>query len=1082
MASIPLVGAFLEQLLFGTLDDGEAREKHADVLSALDSIARAQTQNEHVVEQILEALKQQAALPKNLTAQVDAALDGIREQPPAEPDDEPVPTVFISSTICDLEHYREAARDAALRARFLPILSEDFPAAGYARAFEICKARVSQVDALAVLVGHRYGWVPPEEVNGQRRSITWLECHTALENGVEILPFLVSPDYKGLDEWDERLRLTRAIGATGVDIAKLAQEVDGNVRKLAEFRGWLSSDQQKLYRKTFTSPDNLQYELLDSLNHWRKRQPRFALTGRLSEAEGDPTRYLEWMRDDTRFVNIQGLSVRGGAPKQCPIVEVYIPLLTTKPASGEEDETPWTLARDEMQRLEAKPIALQQTLQESRAVIVGDPGSGKTTFLRRTAHALSLTLLGADPSAAREWLGLDEKAAFPMLISVGDLVKHIANRRQQKDGSAHPATADSPDWIADRLATLSDECQWALPKAYFQRKLADGEAIVLLDGLDEAPNATVRGRMSRLLQNAVAAFGKCRFVVTTRPHTYDHKVKLTSFAEFTIADLDDETIERSIMRWSSVLFDERERPAREHADHLIAALRARPEIRRMCRTPVMLTALTVVHWNKRSLPEQRADLYESILGWLAETKAHEEGLGAEQRLELLQELAFEMQSLSRGRQEAVEISWAGKKLDAFFSGANQKQRRAAATEFLEDEMNRSGIVLKRRSEVRFWHASFREYLTARRFAGEVEEEQEKLLFDGARLYQPEWREVALLYAGVLRMQGLKKADAFVRLMLGRVKDEPLPDKARCVALVEGIVRDLRPLQYQPETALYGEVLDAVMGVFDAEKSQRVPFDDRLAVAEALARASDPRFLDPEANWVRIDACEFTMGSEESHNAKPHPVWLDAFEIGRFPVTVGEFMRFAHSADYLDKLWWRLGWNPETRRQDTPADSDHSTRPIARVNWFEANAYCEWLIAKTGRIVRLPTEAEWERTASGGEGRKYPWGSGAPDESLVNYEGVSHATPVGLYPLGASNEGVMDLAGNVFEWCRDWYSDYGDGIQENPTGPPTGEYRVFRGGSWIYINPADLRCSNRVRDVPDGRSDNLGFRCVREVSS
>ena len=137
-----------------------------------------------------------------------------------------------------------------------------------------------------------------------------------------------------------------------------------------------------------------------------------------------------------------------------------------------------------------------------------------------------------------------------------------------------------------------------------------------------------------------------------------------------------------------------------------------------------------------------------------------------------------------------------------------------------------------------------------------------------------------------------------------------------------------------------------------------------------------------------------------------------------------------------------------------------------MSWFEAAAYARWA------GVRLLTEAEWERAARGGAGgREYPWGNEAPSPRRANYdEGkVGHPTPVGLYPLGATPEGIQDLAGNVWEWCEDWYD------------PAKKEYRVTRGGSWDGL-VTDLRGADRDYYLPEYRLDDLGFRVGREVNS
>ena len=139
---------------------------------------------------------------------------------------------------------------------------------------------------------------------------------------------------------------------------------------------------------------------------------------------------------------------------------------------------------------------------------------------------------------------------------------------------------------------------------------------------------------------------------------------------------------------------------------------------------------------------------------------------------------------------------------------------------------------------------------------------------------------------------------------------------------------------------------------------------------------------------------------------------------------------------------------------------HPNRPVTGVSWYEAAAYCAWA------GVRLPGEAEWEWAASGLEGREYPWGKAEPDEKRANFGmKLGNPTPVGLYPAGATPDGVADMAGNVWEWVEDWYE--------------LDKERVLRGGSFDDDSRV-LRAAIRNSFEPDSRIDIIGFRCVREV--
>ena len=158
-----------------------------------------------------------------------------------------------------------------------------------------------------------------------------------------------------------------------------------------------------------------------------------------------------------------------------------------------------------------------------------------------------------------------------------------------------------------------------------------------------------------------------------------------------------------------------------------------------------------------------------------------------------------------------------------------------------------------------------------------------------------------------------------------------------------------------------------------------------------------------------------------------------------------------------------------------------TRPVIGVSWDEAKAFCDWLSEKTGKNIHLPTEAQWEKAARGTDQRRYPWGNGEPSCSRVNYNNCRSKTmPVGSYPSGVSPYDIHDMAGNVWEWCSDWYysSYYYSSPYKNPTGPTSGYARVTRGGDWRH-DARFLRCAERYSYGPSYRYNNLGFRLAQD---
>ncbi len=299
-------------------------------------------------------------------------------------------------------------------------------------------------------------------------------------------------------------------------------------------------------------------------------------------------------------------------------------------------------------------------------------------------------------------------------------------------------------------------------------------------------------------------------------------------------------------------------------------------------------------------------------------------------------------------------------------------------------------------------------------------------------------------------------DGLFDAVLDHLGERPtLAGQARCAGLLGAMVRDLGPLRYEPGPR-YAGVVDAVLGIFDADKAAGIDFAVRLEAAEALGQAGDPRL--ERDNWVTIEAGEFLYGDPAQR------VSLRAFQIARYPVTVTEYRRFVENDGYQDERWWPTGgFREKTQPDDWEEQIQHPNRPVVSVSWYEASAYCAWA------GVRLPTEAEWERAARGVAGREYPWGQEEPDATRANYgeTGPRHPTPVGLYPQGATPEGILDLAGNVLEWTADWHGT-------------SKAARVLRGGSWNY-SQRNLRAVNRDRYHPGYGYIYIGFRCARDVA-
>jgi formylglycine-generating enzyme len=299
----------------------------------------------------------------------------------------------------------------------------------------------------------------------------------------------------------------------------------------------------------------------------------------------------------------------------------------------------------------------------------------------------------------------------------------------------------------------------------------------------------------------------------------------------------------------------------------------------------------------------------------------------------------------------------------------------------------------------------------------------------------------------------------------------------------------------------------------------------LAAAALLGLAASPiQPVDRLLDMVRVTGGAFVMGDvfgDGRSDERPlHRVTVSDFLLSRYEVTVAQFREFVAETGYRTSAERQGGWliwngtywehrhnaswkNPYFRQTDRD--------PVVMVSWHDAAAFCNWLSRKEGLTpfyppdqaagpdwsadgYRLPTEAEWEYAArAGGQEVEYAWGADGPRGNVADAavrqafpawpfatwpdyrDGAINTAPVGSYP--PNGLGLFDMGGNVWEWCNDWYVEYGAEPLVDPRGPACGTTRCLRGGSWSD-EPAALRTTFRSGRVPAGQGVNSGFRPAR----
>jgi formylglycine-generating enzyme required for sulfatase activity len=241
----------------------------------------------------------------------------------------------------------------------------------------------------------------------------------------------------------------------------------------------------------------------------------------------------------------------------------------------------------------------------------------------------------------------------------------------------------------------------------------------------------------------------------------------------------------------------------------------------------------------------------------------------------------------------------------------------------------------------------------------------------------------------------------------------------------------------------------------------------------MAINTTPRIAVAEPVMVAIPQGWFSMGCETGReDERPvHRVWVDAFELGAYQVTNVEYGSFLGATGHAKPFSW-----------NEPHFNGES-QPVVSVSWFDAVAYCEWLIKETGKHYRLPTEAQWERAARGGlEAHLYPWCGDGP-EQVPDYATRWKDGPeaVGLY--APNPYGLYNMGDNVHEWCFDWYdaSYYQRSPEKDPQGPSGGVRRASRGGSWRH-HVKVTRTAARSSIPPEFKYADYGFRVARALQA
>ena len=762
-----------------------------------------------------------------------------------------------------------------------------------------------------------------------------------------------------------------------------------------------------------------------------------------------------------------------------------------------------------------------------RVVLLGDPGSGKSTSLRYLTTRLirnffeknNNTVVNNLQSPDDETLSnfLFDNDYIPIYIEIREFAKWVSDNKCQRFGTAELKKYLLSSFRDQQLKNSFDQ---------FWNEIKQANVLLLLDGLDEITVSDKRYDITKekiegLIAQLSSDISSLKVMFSSRIGEYvDYRVsgfkivRLTSMYEYKSREL--------IRKTYAYCYPDR-CITNQAIDNLLREMSEKNLREDISGNPLLLSLIVAIamksEGDKLALPKQKSQiLYDGIKllidRWLIK----------EERPEFFKKYTDDdiFQKLKQFASTTNENGLINMESLIEFLQSDQTNAMAVLNYLVE----RAGLIIKRGAQYEFAHKSFRSYLSASYIVDSGMCTQYLTTNNDSHFKRK--KEEAKLVVEILfdTVRTLEANDGSISRLWSLVQILVFNPKNEWDIWLAGVIVSKRNFQllkvdFPLSRFIIEQLRESLLNVFVKKgrfSNQTLDTKYRLECGDILGCLGDSRLgINSEngipcVSWCTVDSGNFIFGISDntvqtvrsnfwskdcifSREQPPHQVQIDSFQISKYPVTVDQFRSFLSSSDgYKNREWYNWSkvssdfFDSKVKNFDFefPNKCDIGNYPATGVSFIEAIAFCKWLSYKTGDSIRLPSEAEWEYVAKH-NGELFPWGNEF-DSYKCNCisTGVGHICSVGSFYQSDESQPI-DLCGNIWEWTQSFYTETHNSDDQNTiinvkNNKKIKDYYLIsnRGGS--YLNgPNCCRVSYRGRDPINQKADRNGFRIVKEVS-